>query len=221
MSSTDNDYSLREKKSAKTKIALARAFVERLKTTRFADISIKEVCESVEVSEGTFFNYFPQKIDIVFYYKTIIGLKITWDVIQAGQDAKPLQVIERIFDLIAESIEHPYLFYEFISIFTAEKQKPKQMELTPPEKKYAYPDLPGIEEVPVVAVEETFITLVGAAQADGQIERGITPDEILMTLMTILIGTPLAIDIDNFSSLSKEFRKQLSLLWKAIGGIKR
>ncbi len=46
-------YSLREKKHANTKIILARAFFKCLKSTRFADISIK----SVEILEGAFCNH--------------------------------------------------------------------------------------------------------------------------------------------------------------------
>ena len=58
MPNKETRYSLRERKYAKTKISLANAFMERLKTKRFSDIAIKEVCENVEVSEGTFYNYF-------------------------------------------------------------------------------------------------------------------------------------------------------------------
>jgi hypothetical protein len=41
---SEEKYSLRKKKHAKTKKALTDAFIEKLKTTRFCDISIKQIC---------------------------------------------------------------------------------------------------------------------------------------------------------------------------------
>ena len=70
------EYSLRERKHARTKIAIMNAFIERLEKTRFDDISIRQICKSVEVSEGTFFNYFPEKIDIINYYMNLMFLKV-------------------------------------------------------------------------------------------------------------------------------------------------
>ena len=144
MSYPEKEYSLREKKYAKTKIALAKAFIERLKTTKFSDISIKEVCEGVEVSEGTFFNYFPQKIDVAYYYQQIVGLKISYELKKNAEKMNSRQLIEFLFDRIAEEMEQPYLFYELISLFTGEKKRPGVIAtITPAEKYYAHPDCPG------------------------------------------------------------------------------
>jgi len=85
----EQDYSLREKKFVKTKVSLMQAFMSRLKTTRFANISIKEVCESVEVSEGTFYNYFPQKVDVVYYYKSLVSVKIAWEINRKKSELSP------------------------------------------------------------------------------------------------------------------------------------
>ncbi|NLE65671.1 MAG: TetR/AcrR family transcriptional regulator, partial [Elusimicrobia bacterium] len=69
MTLPEQGCSLREKKFVKTKVSLMQEFMKRLKSTRFSEISIKEVCETVEVSESTFYNYFPQKVDVVCYFK--------------------------------------------------------------------------------------------------------------------------------------------------------
>lgn len=57
--------SLREKKYAKTKLALLDAATERIGEKTFDAISVKELCEQAEVSEATFFNYFPKKQDLL------------------------------------------------------------------------------------------------------------------------------------------------------------
>lgn len=211
------DFTLREKKYAKTKIALANAFIERLKKTKFSEISIKEVCESVEVSEGTFFNYFPQKVDVVFYYKQIIGLKISWEIKQSWGKKSPWALIEFTFNSIASELSQPYLFYEIISLFTAERKKSKEMALIPAEKFYANPGCGGIEDIPVELVEETLLALIKEAKQNGEFKEEIKPEEILLALMTILVGVPLAINIEDFGMLKKYYRLQLAILWKAVG----
>ncbi len=217
MSLSEKDFSLRERKFAKTKIALATAFIERMKTSKFSDISIKEVCASVEVSEGTFFNYFPQKIDVVFYYKQIVGLTISWKIRQEWDRRSPRELIELTFDLIADEISHPYLFYETISLFTAERKKAGRVGLTPAEKFYVNPESEGLDDIPEELLEETFLNLVRSAVSRGDLRPETRPEEVALTLMAILVGVPLVIQIEDFQHMKKYYRSQLSLLWKAIG----
>jgi AcrR family transcriptional regulator len=212
----DNKYSLRERKYAKTKIGLANAFMERLKTTRFSDIPIKDVCYSVEVSEGTFYNYFPQKVDVVYYAKSLVGLKIAWEIRLKEGELSSLQLIESALDLIAQEMQPPYLFYEMISIFTGEQRKPETMTLSVLEKEYAYPDCEGIGGVEIGDIEDLFSALIKTAQDQYEINGDIDVKELLLLLMTVMIGVPLAINIDDFKNINKYYQNQLSLLGKAI-----
>ncbi len=213
----EEKYSLREKKYAKTKIALARAFLERLKSTRFADISIKEVCSAVEVSEGTFYNYFPNKIELVRYFKKLTFLKVTWEVEKKEQQVEPLKMIEYAFDLIAIEIGPPFLFYETISLFTAERTKPSEGQaLSDAEKYFAFPEYNDIEKVKIVNIENLFSELINKGQQKGIISKEIKTSDILINLMTILIGVPLTIEIEDFDKINKLYRNQLALLWKAV-----
>ncbi len=217
MDAFNKKYSLREKKYAKTKIALTNAFIERLKKVRFNEISIKEVCESVEVSEATFFNYFPQKADVVSYYQQIVSLKISYEIRENSAGMSPQKLIEFTFDSIAKEIEQPYLFFEIISLFTAERKKPKEIMITPAEKFYAHPACEGIEGVPVQSLEDLFLSLVKEAKKKKEIKNDIKAEDVALTLLAILVGIPLAIDIENFGRIKQFYRSQLSLLWKAVG----
>jgi AcrR family transcriptional regulator len=218
MANPDTQIPLREKKYARTKIGLSRAFVKRLGTTRFADISIKEVCESVEVSEGTFFNYFPQKVDVVYYFQKLVALKIDWEIQKKGADLSPLALIEMVFDLIAKEMEpQPYLFYEMISIFTSEKVRPKEDDLSVSEKLYAYPECAGIENVSVQLLETSFSALIKEAKKQGSIPEDVKLTEAVIALMVVMLGVPLAIPIEDFGKVKQYFKGQLALLWKAWG----
>ena len=214
---TKTKYSLREKKHAKTKIALARAFLERLKSTRFSDISIKEVCNAVEVSDGTFYNYFSNKIELARYFERLTLLKIAWEIQKKEQRLEPLEMIEYAFDLMAIEISQPFLFYEIVSLFSAERIKLKEGQaLTEAEKYFAFPKCNDIEEVKVVTLENLFSELINKAQQKGTISKKIKTNDILINLMAILIGVPLTIEIEDFDKINRLYRSQLALLWKAV-----
>ena len=215
-------YTLREKKYAKTKNALSRAFIERLKATKFSDISIRDVCSRVEVSEGTFYNYFPSKADLACYFRALTLLKISWDMKKKEGELKSLELIEYIFDLILKDVEQPFLFYEIISIFTAERIDPnRELNLTEMEKIYAYPECPGIEKIPVVTLGDLFFQVIEKGQKKGFISRNSKVHDIVLALMAIVVGLPLVIKMNDFNKLRKLYRGQIALLWKAIEVKKR
>jgi len=215
-------FTLREKKYAKTKNALTRAFMERLRSTKFSDISIRDVCASVEVSEGTFYNYFPSKADLACYFRTLTLLKISWEIKKKERELKPLRLIEYVFDLILKNVEQPFLFYEIVSIFTAERVEPnRELKLTDPEKTYAFPDCPGIEKIPVVTLGDLFFQIIEKGQKKGFISKNIKAHDIVLALMAIVVGLPLVIKMEDFNKLRKFYRGQLALLWKAIEVKKR
>jgi len=215
-------FTLRQKKYAKTKNALTRAFMERLKSTKFSDISIRDVCASVEVSEGTFYNYFPSKADLASYFRTLTLLKISWEVKKKEGELKPLKLIEYVFDLILKDVEQPFLFYEIVSIFTAERVEPnRELKLVEMEKIYAFPECPGIEKIPVVTLGDLFSQVIEKGQKNGFISRNAKVHDIVLALMAIVVGLPLVIKMEDFNKLRKFYRGQLALLWRAIEVKKR
>jgi AcrR family transcriptional regulator len=213
----EQHFPLRERKHAKTKVALTMAFVERLKSARLDDISIKEVCDSAEVSEATFFNYFPAKIDLIYYYQQLIHLKIMWETERKAKDGSPLHRIDVMFDVLAKQINHPYLFYELISIFVGQKVKPKLTDISLAERLYALPNCKGIEDVPLILLEDFLYKNLAEAAKQGELPTGVDLNDVLVMLMTIIVGVPLAISYEKFNTLGTHYKKQLSFLWEGLG----
>ncbi len=58
---TTKRLGLRELKSAKKRLKLTQALVRRLALTPLEEVVMRDLCDDVEVSEITFFNYFPRK----------------------------------------------------------------------------------------------------------------------------------------------------------------
>jgi hypothetical protein len=120
-------------------------------------------------------------------------------------------LIELSFDLFAETINQPYLFFEIVSIFTSEHIKPQKSTLLPAEKFYAYPEYPGIEKIKVKSIDDFFLKYIKEARKGGQIDKNVSNKDITRILKAILIGIPLAIEIEEFDDLAKIYKKQLML----------
>lgn len=213
----EQHFPLRERKHAKTKVALTMAFVERLKSARLDDISIKEVCDSVEVSEGTFYNYFPAKIDLIYYYQQLMDLKIIWETQRRAKKDSPLQCIDVMFDVLVQQIKHPYLLYELISIFVGQKVRPQHIDIPRAERLYAFPNCKGIEDIHIMSLEDFLYKNLAEAAKQEELPKKVDLNDVLVLLMTIIVGVPLAISYENFNALGPHYKKQLSFLWEGLG----
>jgi AcrR family transcriptional regulator len=215
------DVSLREKKFIKTKVALMNAFIERLKTTRMADVSIKDVCRSVEVSEGTFYNYFPRKIDLVYYFHQLFEYKIIYQARRSVHGTGYLELIDAVFQMIAENVRQPSLFLEFISIITGEKEHPGKIRIAPLEISFALPECPGIAEDMecVCALEDFLLKTLQLALQHKELPRKINVPDVCIHLFSIMVGAAVALEPKDFSQLGRYYKEHVRLLWKAIGRV--
>lgn len=93
-------YALRERKKAKLKIGLVNALIEEIKTRRFEEIKVKDLCYQMDISEVTFFNYFQQKEAMLQYYMAIWNYNREIHIQKIGRK-KGLAAIHSLFDDIA------------------------------------------------------------------------------------------------------------------------
>ena len=211
------EYSLREKKHAKTKLAIMNAFVKRLEKTRFEDISIREICKSIEVSEGTFFNYFSEKIDIINYYAYLLFLKIFWKTRKEVPQGKYLASIEALFKNAAAELNNVNIIYQLISIIILQQEKPKAVIISDIEKHFAFPNYDGIEDIPAIFIDDFLGECLKAALKNGELSKKTNIDDALVSLMTILAGTLLAAKFTNINDRAYHYTRQLQLLWNGLG----
>ncbi|MGD8619988.1 MAG: TetR/AcrR family transcriptional regulator, partial [Gammaproteobacteria bacterium] len=107
---------LREKKFARTRLALAQATTNHLEAAAFETLSVKALCERVQISEATFFNYFPRKDDLIVYLDHLWTLELNWYGLQAARQQQGLAVIEALFRYTAIQIQKkPGLMGEIIA----------------------------------------------------------------------------------------------------------
>ncbi|MCK9603217.1 MAG: TetR/AcrR family transcriptional regulator [Candidatus Omnitrophica bacterium] len=211
------EYSLREKKHARTKLAIVNTFIKRLEKSRFEDISIREICRSVEVSEGTFFNYFPEKIDIVNYYMHLIFLETVWKAQRDAGQKKSLPLINAIFERMSERMDNINILYQIISVMLIQQEKPKVVDIPDIERYIAFPDYIGIENIPAVFIEDFLRACLKKAARDGELPKDIKIEDVLVSLMAILGGTLLTTKLTGIKDCAYQYKRQLQLLWKGLG----
>jgi hypothetical protein len=143
--------------------------------------------------------------------------KLNWYLNFNRQDLSNLQKIDIAFELIADEIKEPNFFYELVRTFISEKVKDKKVEISPVEKYYAFPDCPGIESVASVDIHEFFTDLVTKAFVSGELPEHLGVKPVQVALMSLLIGVPLSIEIEDFPRQKEIFKEQLQVLWKGFG----
>ena len=75
---------LRQKKFARTRLALATVLSNALMVQPLSEISVKALCREAEVSEATFFNYFPGKQNLMGYLAQLWLLELGWQAAAAN-----------------------------------------------------------------------------------------------------------------------------------------
>ncbi|MDD5269948.1 MAG: TetR/AcrR family transcriptional regulator [Candidatus Omnitrophica bacterium] len=211
------ECSLREKKHAKMKIAIMNAFMGKLAHNRFDDISIRELCRDVEVAEGTFFNYFPEKIDVVRYFINLTSSKMIWKAKREVKDGKYLHLIDAVFCQMSKEWSNSNLAYQIISALLVQVERPKKMAISALERGLAFPDCAGIEETPPVSLGEWFKECVVSAQKNGELPSKTDVDDVIVSLATIMCGTLLVTRFSNSDSLGYHYMRQLKALWRGLG----
>lgn len=211
------ECTLREKKFARTKIGLMNAFIDRLQNSRFDDISIREVCHEAEVAEGTFFNYFPEKIDVIRYYLQLLTLKMVWRAQNEVPVGQYLALINSFFSQTATELNNVNVIYQIISVLLVQREKPKKIEISAFEKQLAFPTCKGVEDSPVIVLDDWLKDGVAAALKNGELPPKTNVDDVTVSLMTILIGTLLALKFGNVKGRDYHYRRQLQALWKGLG----
>ncbi|MFA5315270.1 MAG: TetR/AcrR family transcriptional regulator [Candidatus Omnitrophota bacterium] len=212
------EYSLRERKHAKTKIAIMDAFIKRLEKTRFDDISVRQICKDVDVSEGTFFNYFPEKIDIINYYMHLEFLQVIWKARKNVPEGAYVALIDAVLENLGrELLRYDNIIYQLIALMIVQQQRPRNLSISNLERQIYLPDCEGIEDIKVMLPDDFFSECLKEAVRHGELSRDIKIDDLQVSLMTILSGTLLAAKFAVNKDMVYHFRRQLQFLWKGLG----
>ncbi len=141
------DLPLRERKRARTRLALLDALLSRIGTRRIEQIPVKELCAEVEISEVTFFKHFPAKADLLTYFIQLWTIEMAWHADQASRtQGSGLRAIEDIFARTAHDTAQN--IDSMLEVIAHQARMPKDLVLpgvTTAERLLRFPDFSGVE----------------------------------------------------------------------------
>ena len=212
--------SLRERKFARTRLALAEEVTRHLEAASFDTLSVKALCERVQISEATFFNYFPKKEDLIVYLDRLWTLELNWYGEQAALQGRGLVVIEALFRYTAIQIQKkPGLMAEIIAHEALSRERRDSTEITLAERMMAFSDLPGIEALSDQSLETLLRMSLEAAIEAGDLPVNTAIPAAMVGLVSVFYGVPLAVQHSNPAAIGVMYRQQLALLWGGLQAV--
>ncbi len=212
-----NGISLREKKYARTKLALLEAAVTRLKTRAFEAISVKELCDEAMVSEATFFNYFPKKSDLLVYFVQMWSIDVAWHAAKATNGAGGTEAIEAIFARTAERARNrPRVMNEIIAFLARHRDELVFRPVSLAERIMAFPDRDALGDLPDDAFDSLLEPNISLAVARGELPPLTSPEQTRVVLETIFFGVPLALGIARADEVDRMYKQMLGLTWSGL-----
>ncbi|TGL87217.1 TetR/AcrR family transcriptional regulator [Leptospira congkakensis] len=211
-------FPLKERKFAKTRTNLILAFLTELESKDFDSIKIKDLCEIAEVSEPTFYNYFPEKGDLLLHYIQIWSLQVSVFAKEMKLSDSGFGILSALFRYTAkESKKNPRILLEIIS-FQAKNKKPlAQPKLTLAERVLLFPDVGGIQDLNADGVEGILQNAISIAAQNEELPESTDWKSFGMILGSCFFGVPiLAFQLNQ--NLEKLWLDSLRYLWIGAGG---
>lgn len=211
---------LRERKFLKTRLKLAQALREQLETVALEDVAVRDLCDRVELSEATFFNYFPKKSDLLAYLSQLWSVELAWHGQQAlAADGSGLAVVQNVFERAAQQFQStPGATGELIAWQARVRTRQAPEPLDANERRLAFPDHAGIEAMTDQGLEQVLVTALQRAIDQGELPRNIHLPTTMVGLVSIFYGVPLALRLGNPAGIGAMYRQQLAILW---GGLRQ
>jgi AcrR family transcriptional regulator len=208
---------LRERKSAKLKVGLAETMVELLEQRPLEEIAIRELCEAHEISEATFFNYFPRKQDVLSYFIQLWSLEMAWVARQAQAETGGMEAIEAIFDYGAgQWAQYPAFMGEMLAYQARLREWPQSVEIGLAERLQAFPDMDGIEDIPSEGLDSILSGLLGRAIEQGQLPQETDREVVILALVSLFFGVPMQMRLYEPERIGEIYHRELQLLWHGL-----
>lgn len=208
---------LRQKKFARTRLALATALSNALVEQSLNEISVKSLCHEAELSEATFFNYFPGKQDLMGYLAQLWLLELGWQAATAARAGPGLPAIQQLFAHSARSCaRRPGVMRELIAWLVRGGAPDTLQAPAAFERKLAFPDLEGIEMTPLKGVDALIVPQLQAAITTGELPDNTLLPTVLSLLLAILFGVPLTLLSSHPGKIADLYQQQLKLVWSGV-----
>ncbi|MDH4184999.1 MAG: TetR/AcrR family transcriptional regulator [Nitrospinota bacterium] len=213
----DENVTLRDAKMARTRVDLKQAMLLKLREKSFTDISVKELCAEVMISEGTFFNYFPKKNDLLIYFIQLWSLEAAWVAQKKAGPKAGVGAIESVFEFTAQQmVDYPRVMGEIIAIYACGCAPKGFEELSLADRAAAFPGNEGIQGLSSQGLRALFPVYLARAVELGELPKTTDIAEVTATLVCVFFGAPILGAMGVTSDVGAEYRRQLKLVWAGV-----
>jgi len=214
-------FGLREINYARSRIAVFWAFLNAIQKTSIENIRITDLCRAAEISEPSFYNYFPRKDDLFLYFISMWSL----DVQLQTKGKKPgMQTIQEVFSYTAEkSSRFRNLLPEIIAYQARTDIRERIKEIKPAsnaEKMLIFGRVEGLEQLPAQGLGPILEANINAALAQGELNPEIDSSVYTLMLASFFFGIPVLARQYPPGNLSKFFSMALNAMLIGFKGKK-
>lgn len=207
------NMSLREKKKAKTKMALLQASLDLIGEGSFRSVLVEEICRRAELSKVTFFKFFPQKEDLLIYFMSIWQAECFVELEDSPK--RGWEAVRHIYGKVTEEAKkRPGIMLSLISFLSEQKMHPCVPRLTETELQLLFPEKEGREKIADVSLDQIFRRCVREAGEDGQLASHISEDEAVVLLFSTFYGAYLSAHLFHSADFMAFYEMHLKLLMR-------
>ncbi len=201
----------REIKTAENKQAILNALLTRMDNEAFDQIKISALCKDAAVSQASFYNYFPQKTDILIYYIQLWAVKMHWQ-ITVNSKLVGLSAIEALFKSTAKICStQPQLMAEIISFQAKTARIGGACPLTKADKLIAYPNYKAVETVNVENLSALLALNIQQAISNRELPACSDTNSLIVSLCAIFFSVPIIFNQSPLTEIGAAYQQQLSL----------
>ena len=213
------DISLREKKFALKKVEILKIMLEKTETKSLDEISVKEIADAAMISEGTFFNYFPKKTDLLVYFIQMWCIEAVYLTEQKFAKTSGLKKIESFmqYSFNNVTIGNNRIMYEIISYqaLNAQGIYIDLKTISDAEKIIAFPYHNDIEKLQLTSFENIIIDYILLAIELGEIPKQTDVSKLMIILGSLFFGLPLVLK-KYPEMISESLSSALQAIWTAL-----
>lgn len=207
---------LRERKLARSRLALLDAFVARMDARPTEAISVKELCAAAEVSEPTFFNLFEGKAELITFFIQLWSLEMAANARDVLTKHGAFAAIQAIFDETAVAVAaHPRVMGEVLAAQARREGPPPRREVSLAERRLRFPGRPELDDTPAEGLDSLLPWLIGEAVKRGELPPSVDQSFLFLNLASVFFGTPIALRAIDPGQVGRAWRAQLGMLWRA------
>ncbi|PKF62020.1 hypothetical protein CW745_08525 [Psychromonas sp. psych-6C06] len=201
----------REIKTAQNKQAILNSLLIRMDSEAFDAIKISALCADAKLSQASFYNYFPQKTDILIYYIQLWAVKMHWQ-ITLHRQLTGLSAIEALFNSTAKiCATQPQLMAEIISYQAKAGRNIQMRPLTDADKLVAYPDYKAVETVNIENLSALLSVNIEQAVRSNELPPSSDTNSLIVSLCAIFFTVPIMFNQRPLIEIEEAYQQQLSL----------